>query len=280
MEALTDYFGNMPTTHRSFLIVGGLAFFFMVENIIPLFKNRYNYWKHAGINIFFTLTTIVINFVMAFLLVLASDWALSNSFGFMQWIELPFILEMILALMLMDFVGAWLVHYIEHHVPWMWKFHVVHHSDQHVDTTTANRHHPGESVFRFIFTILAVIIAGAPIWMIFLYQSCSLVLSQFSHSNIKLPAAIEKVMVLVFCTPKMHHVHHHYRMPYSDHNYGNIFSMWDRMFGTFIKVDNAKLKYGLDTHMDIKYTDNVWDMLKIPFQKYKGHIEYDHVEKL
>jgi len=78
----------------------------------------------------------------------------------------------------------------------------------------------------------------------------------------------------------MHRVHHHYREPYSNTNYGNIFSFWDRIFGTFTRVDNDKLVYGLDTHMDVKETENIWELLKIPFVPYRDRIEYEEEEKL
>ena len=180
----------------------------------------------------------------------------------------------------MDLIGAWLVHFIEHKVKFLWQFHVIHHTDQHVDTTTANRHHPGESVIRFLFTTAAVFIIGAPVWLIFLYQSASLVLTQFNHSNIKMPSWLDNTLVLVFCTPNMHRVHHHYRQPYSDTNYGNIFSFWDRAFQTYIKVDNKKLIYGVDTYMDKSQTENIIEMLKIPFQGHRPHIDYDKEESL
>ncbi|MFK7847202.1 MAG: sterol desaturase family protein [Rhodothermales bacterium] len=280
MESLIDYFANIPTAHRTLILVGGLTIFWLIESAVPLFSFRYNKWKHAAINIFFTLTTIVVNFSMAFLLVKASDWAVANEFGLIQWVHMPLWLYAITGILLMDLIGAWLVHYVEHRVQWMWKFHLIHHTDQNVDTTTANRHHPGESVFRFAFTILAVFIIGAPMWMVFLYQTMSVVLTQFNHSNIKMPAWLDNTLLLVFCTPNMHRVHHHYRMPYTDANFGNIFSFWDRLFGTYMVVENDKLKYGVDTYMEEQAAGNIWSMLKIPFQKYRPTIEYDEEETL
>ncbi|CAN0561634.1 unnamed protein product, partial [Laminaria digitata] len=210
----------------------------------------------------------------------ASDWAVANEFGLIQWVHMPLWLYAITGILLMDLIGAWLVHYVEHRVQWMWKFHLIHHTDQNVDTTTANRHHPGESVFRFAFTILAVFIIGAPMWMVFLYQTMSVVLTQFNHSNIKMPAWLDNTLLLVFCTPNMHRVHHHYRMPYTDANFGNIFSFWDRLFGTYMVVENDKLKYGVDTYMEEQAAGNIWSMLKIPFQKYRPTIEYEEEETL
>ena len=131
----------------------------------------------------------------------------------------------------------------------MWRFHLIHHSDTHIDTTSANRHHPGESVFRLFFTVIAVGIIGAPIWLVMMYQSASVVLSQFNHANIRLPLWLDKTLSWVIVSPNMHKVHHHYVQPYTDSNYGNIFSIWDRIFGTYTTLAPEKITYGIDTHM-------------------------------
>ncbi|MEM9544407.1 MAG: sterol desaturase family protein [Bacteroidota bacterium] len=280
MESIIDYFATIPSSHRSALLIGGLTIFFLIENAIPLFKAQYNKWKHTGINLFFTATTVIINFAMAFILVNTAFWVENNGIGLLQMLDMNIYLTMIIGLVLMDLVGAYAPHWVEHHIKWMWKFHLIHHTDQNVDTTTANRHHPGESVIRFVFTTLAVIILGAPMWLVFMYQSMSLVLTQFNHSNIKMPGWLDDTLVLLFCTPNMHRVHHHYRQPYSDKNYGNIFSIWDRVFGTYVKVDNSKLTYGVDTHMTYDEAHNVGTLLKIPFQKYREPIVYPNEEKL
>lgn len=280
MEPIIEYFTDMNPAHRTLILVGGLTLFWMIESAVPLFSFRYNKWKHALTNIFFTLTTIVVNFTMAFILVQASFWVVENNFGLLQWIPMPVWLYALVGLLLMDLIGAWLVHFVEHKVKWMWQFHLIHHTDQHVDTTTANRHHPGESVFRFVFTTMAVIIIGAPMWIVFLYQTLSVVLTQFNHSNVRMPAWLDNALVLVICTPNMHRVHHHYRMPYTDSNYGNIFSFWDRMFGTYVVADNEKLVYGVDTHMSKEETEDIGTLLKIPFRKYRPHHDYEKEEVL
>lgn len=280
LESIIDYFANIPSSHRTIILVGGLTLFSLIESAVPLFGLNYRRWRHAGINIFFTITTIIVNFFLAFILVQSSDWVVASNIGVLQWISMPLWTQLLVGLLILDLIGAWLVHYIEHHVTWMWKFHIIHHTDQNVDTTTANRHHPGESVIRFVFAIIATIIAGAPMWLVFLYQSMSVVLSQFNHANISMPQWLDKLLITVFCTPDMHRVHHHFRMPYSDSNYGNIFSFWDRLFGTFRRVKNTRLRYGLDTHMDDQEVNSVKSMLMIPFRKYRRRIEYDQEEIL
>jgi len=280
LDSIIQYFSEIPPSHRTAILVGGLTLFSLIESAVPLMSLDYRRWKHAGVNIFFTLTTILVNFFLAFMIVLTSDFVVASEIGLLQWITMPLWAQLLIGLLLLDLIGAYAAHWVEHHVKWMWQFHVVHHTDQHIDTTSANRHHPGESVIRLVFTIIATAVTGAPMWLVFLYQSLSVVLSQFNHANIILPDWMDKVLVCVICTPNMHHVHHHYRMPYSDMNYGNIFSFWDRIFNTYTKVDNSKLVYGVDTHMTEQETESIVGILKIPFKPYKKHIEYQEVETL
>jgi sterol desaturase/sphingolipid hydroxylase (fatty acid hydroxylase superfamily) len=270
MESIVDYFETIPTAHRTALLVGGIAFFWIIESVAPLFSFKYKKVNHAGINIFFTITTILVNFPMAFILVKSSDWAVANDFGIINWLPtMPLWAYTLIGLMVLDLIGAYLVHWVEHKVKWMWMFHLIHHSDTNVDTTSANRHHPGESVFRFIFTTLAVIITGAPMWMVFMYQSISVVLSQFNHANIGLPKVLDNLISYVIVTPDMHHVHHHYTQPYTDSNYGNIFSIWDRAFGTYMDLERSKIKYGIDTYMNPEENEHIGPLLKIPFGEYR-----------
>ena len=163
----------------------------------------------------------------------------------------------------------WLPHFVEHKVKWMWQFHLIHHTDQYVDTTTANRHHPLESLIRFSFTLIGVFVAGAPIGIVMLYQTLSLVATQFSHANIRLPRKVDDIISWVIVSPDMHKVHHHYVLPYTDSNYGNIFSVWDRIFGTYMELDRDKLVYGVDVFPDEKENGEILNLLKQPFQKYK-----------
>ena len=266
IEAIKSYFETIPSLHRALILAGGISFFWIIESAVPLFKFQYNKTKHAALNIFFTFTTIVINFGFAVLMVLASDMVVKNGWGLMQWFKMPLLYELIIGLMLMDLIGAYLVHMIEHKVKFLWKFHMVHHADVFVDTTTANRHHPGESVIRAVFAILAVVVLGAPMWLVMLYQSASVVLSQFNHANIFIPKWFDKTVGLVIVSPNMHRVHHHVTRPQTDSNYGNIFSFWDRLFGTYNYTPMSEIIYGLDV-LDNTKDQSLTYQLKVPFDK-------------
>jgi sterol desaturase/sphingolipid hydroxylase (fatty acid hydroxylase superfamily) len=270
MHSLVEYFQNIPSAHRSAILVGGLVFFSLLESGIPLFSRNYRKLHHAGINLFFTFTTILINFLLAVLLLRGSEWTAAHHFGVLRWLpDMPLWLQMVLGLLLLDLVGAYFVHWAEHKVKWMWRFHLVHHTDPNVDTTSANRHHPGESVFRFVFTTAGALLTGADWWIVMMYQSLSAGLSQFNHANIQFPEWLDRALSWVLVTPGMHRIHHHYVLPYTDSNFGNIFAVWDRLFGTYRWMPQQDIVFGIDTHMAPEEHSEVGSLLKIPFQKYR-----------
>lgn len=274
MNELINYFTSIPSSHRAGILAGGIAFFWIIESAYPFVKFDYNKWKHAGINIFFTLTTIIINFVLAFILLQTANYAYTNKWGLLNWLpEMNIWFYTIAGLLLMDFIGAYLAHFTEHKIKILWRFHLIHHSDTYIDTTSGNRHHPGESVIRFLFTTLGVLIVGCPMWMVFMYQTLSVVATQFTHANICLPKKLDKCISYILVSPDMHKLHHHYKLPYTDSNYGNIFSIWDRIFGTYLYMERENIVYGIDTHMNPKENNQLGSLLKIPFQKMRSPSE-------
>ena len=114
MQSIIEYFTNIPSSHRTLLLVGGITFFWVLESALPLFHHEYGKWRHAGINFFFTFTTILVNFFLAFILVGSSAWVVDRGFGLMQWVALPTIVEAVLGLMLLDLIGAYLAHLVQH----------------------------------------------------------------------------------------------------------------------------------------------------------------------
>lgn len=269
MESVIAYFETIPSLHRSILLVGGLGLFWILEGSFSLVDFNYKKWRHALPNLFFTATTVVINFLLAFLLLQTSDWTLQTEFGLLYRLpEMPLWLEVLMGIALLDLIGAYLPHWTEHRIKPLWMIHLVHHSDHHVDTTTANRHHPLESFVRFAFTLFGVFIIGAHIGIVMLYQSLSLIATQFNHANIKLPKKLDLYLSYLLVSPDMHKTHHHYRLPYTDANFGNIFSIWDRLFGTYLPFDREKLVYGVDVFYDEVANGKIDILLKQPFQPY------------
>ena len=278
MESLLEYFETIPSLHRSIILIGGITFFWLLEGILPLVSVKYKKWKHALPNLFFTGTTILVNLPLAFVLLKTADWTAANNFGIINWLpKMPLWSYVLIGLLLLDFIGAYLAHLTEHKVKPLWRVHLVHHTDHNVDTTTANRHHPLESMIRYIFTLFGVFIIGAPMGVVMLYQSLSLVLSQFNHANIKLPRKLDKSISYVVVSPDMHKVHHHYKLPYTDSNYGNIFSIWDRLLGTYMEYDRDNIIYGVDTFFDAEENRKIKVLLQQPFQAYRNPTGYEEV---
>ena len=90
MDAIVTYFSTIPSSHRSLILVGGITFFWLIENAFPLFNFTYKKWHHAGINLFMTFTTVLVNFFLAFILLQSADWTIANNFGILQWLpEMP-----------------------------------------------------------------------------------------------------------------------------------------------------------------------------------------------
>ena len=193
-----------------------------------------------------------------------------NNLGLLNIITLPNWLSIILGLAILDLIGAWFVHWLQHSIRWMWKFHLIHHTDPNVDATTGLRHHPGENIFRLLFTILAILASGASLGLVMMYQTISVFFAHLTHANIRIPSSLDKYLSCIFVTPFFHKVHHHYSQPHTDSNYGNIFSIWDHLFGTAKSFYNLKdLIYGIDTHMDPKEHSRLPNLLLIPFQTHR-----------
>src|SRR5665213_2849847 len=136
-----------------------------------------------------------------------------------------------------------------------------------VDISTTLREHPGENIIRLSFTLLWVFLSGAVFWALLLRQIIQVFTTMFAHINYRLPEEMDNFIGFVFITPNLHQVHHHYKKPYTDSNYGDVLSIWDRMFGTFKKLPAGDLVFGMDTHMKEEDNGNFQSIFKIPLVK-------------
>ena len=147
MNEILQFFAQISTETRSGFLIGGLALLLFMESSIPFLKMEYKKLDHAVINIVFTFITLIVNLFGAMGIMAAVRYNQIHNTGLLNMIEIPIWLNVILGLALMDLVGAWLIHWIQHSIKWMWKFHLIHHTDPNVDVTSGLRHHPGENIF-------------------------------------------------------------------------------------------------------------------------------------
>lgn len=266
MEAFLEFFEQMPSWQKLLWIFICLSFNWIGEALVPLFKFKYKKLKHIGVNLVFLASDLTINVLFGLATVGIFAWASVNEFGLLFLIDLPIWLELLIAILALDFAGQYLIHYLLHRVPWMWRFHMIHHSDTHVDATTATRHHPGDYVTREVFALIAIILLGIPFAYYIFYRILTIFFAYFTHANISLPKFIDRTLAWVLVTPDMHKFHHHFERPWTDSNFGNIFSIWDRMFGTLTYEDPKKIEYGLDV-LDGSKSENIGWQFMIPFSK-------------
>ncbi|HEX4850959.1 MAG TPA: sterol desaturase family protein [Puia sp.] len=266
MNQFFNFWEHISSGQRVLILMTGMILFWLVEGYYPLFSFSFNRYKHAGVNIVFLFCTLLLNIVFGFSTIKISGWVEQHHAGLLYLFNFPGWIKLVLAIFLLDFFGQWLPHFMMHKIKWMWKFHMVHHSDTKVDVTTGTRHHPGEWIFREFSTIVGILILGIPIAYYFLYRSLAGFFTHFNHANIRIPEWLDKIICWIFVSPNMHKAHHHFKRPLTDTNYSNIFSIWDRIFGTFAYEDPRNLKYGLDVLEGIS-DENIAYQFKIPFDK-------------
>lgn len=269
-QEIIDYFSNLEErpVERMAILVGGLLMFWIIEGAIPLFPLRYkkNKLKHAAVNFGFTIIHLVIHTLLAVLIIKLSDWCQQENFGLVYWFNAGIGLTILIGVLALDF-SSWLVHLVMHKSPVLWRFHLIHHSDTNVDVTTGLRHHPGDSLLRGIFFLLLIFVSGAPMYSVMIYQTLVVLTTAFTHANISLPPRVDRALSFVLVSPNMHKVHHHWKQPFTDSNYGAVFSFWDRLLGTFMKLDPKEIRYGLDRHYPNEKDEDFISLMKKPFQK-------------
>ena len=266
MEDFLNYFAALTTVQKIAWVGFCLLFFFVLEQIIPLVKHKYNRLKHDGVNLLLLVMLMIINIGYGAVLVKATTWTSQAAFGLLNWIYMPIWGGLIVSFVALDLVSQYTAHYLLHRVKWMWKLHMVHHSDTKVDLTTGVRQHPIEFVLREALALITFVLFGMPISFYLFYRIITIFFTYWTHANIRLPSGLDKVLSYIIITPNTHKFHHHFERPWTDTNFGNVLSIWDRMFGTFTYGDTSKIQYGLDVTDDSRDEDIKYQ-LGLPFNK-------------
>lgn len=225
-------------------------------------------WKHSTVNLLFMASALPIQLVTSLLALLIADWTEAHNWGLLYllpgasspWIQFG------LMFFLFDFLD-YIYHSTVHRAPFLWRFHLVHHSDRTLDVSTTVREHPGDTLFRNGFLLFCVFMSGASLEALLMWQIAAALSNLLAHMPFRLPYWPNRVIAWVFITPNLHHVHHHFRQPHTDRNYGNVFSLWDRLFGTLTSLPQGGAVYGVDTHMDPAVTGSYRQMMAAPLRR-------------
>jgi sterol desaturase/sphingolipid hydroxylase (fatty acid hydroxylase superfamily) len=256
---------------RLSVFLGLFALLAAIETLAPRRRRvepRGTRWvTNWAIVIIDTLTLRALALALPLLAVGAAVDAQAQGWGVMNALDLPLWLAVLLTVLIFDF-AIWAQHLITHKVPFLWRFHRVHHADRDIDVTTAIRFHPVEIALSMLLKIGLVYLLGAPALGIILFEIILNGTAMFNHANIRLPQWADAVLRRVIVTPDMHRVHHSVDRAEHDSNYGFALSIWDQIFGTYIpqpKRGHEEMTIGLEWQDD-RPSKLGWS-LALPFRR-------------
>ena len=209
-----------------------LATLWTLETIAPMFPGRHRRFSHGAANIGMAAVNTAVAFVAAFALLHVTQWSRQEHFGLLHRVATPGWLQWVGAIVLVDCWQYWW-HRINHRVPLLWRFHAVHHADAELDATSGVRFHTIEIVFSMLARLVVLPLLGVTIPQLVLYETLSLPVILFHHSNVRLGANVDRALRWLIVTPWMHWVHHSDWRPETDSNYSSFLSVWDRVFRSF-----------------------------------------------
>ncbi len=249
LNGIANFLIDNPNSTQIGLFGSLLLSLWIIERTIRA-QSTFAKLRHTWNNVVFLSGVLPVQLIMMVACIAVAGWTTQHHFGLVYllpdaaspWIKYGL---MFLALDFLDYV----YHVIAHQVPPIWRLHLVHHTDRAVDVSTTFREHPAETLVRVSFLICWVLLCGASVQVLILRQTVETFANVMQHTMFRLPAGPARVLGWFFVTPNLHHTHHHCRQPGTDCNYGDVFSIWDRMFGTYVDMPCEDTVFGLDTHM-------------------------------
>ncbi|MDQ3143759.1 MAG: sterol desaturase family protein [Pseudomonadota bacterium] len=156
----------------------------------------------------------------------AEGWGLLNMVAVSEWFAV------VIVIVLLDLV-IWTQHWLFHRVPLLWRLHRMHHADLDIDVTTGIRFHPVEILLSMVIKLGTVALLGAPALAVMIFEVLLNATSMFNHSNVWMPAGVDRVLRRILVTPDMHRVHHSIVARETHSNFGFNLPWWDHLFGTY-----------------------------------------------
>ena len=254
-----------------------ISFFVLIllETFFPLFTGRRKKGRliHGVRNLaMIAVNNAVIALFFAAVLTRTFGYIEEHRIGLFYWLELSPALRLVGVLVVFDF-WMYIWHRLAHEVPFIMRFHRMHHSDPEMDVTTALRFHFGEIVLSTIARLPIFALLGMRAWELILYETIMLPIIFFHHSNFFLPESVDRILRIIIPTPWMHWVHHSMIPEERNSNYGTVLSVWDRLFGTFrLRPDPMNIEYGVPIYKESEW-QTLWGMLKTPFAAGKCEAE-------
>src|SRR5258708_5928695 len=225
--------GALVHEHAWFLAFWGMIVLFgAIEFLFPQFPGQADRMRRWPTNFGLGILNGLIVSSVPVLSVGSAQWAASHGVGLLNWLAAPWWLALPCTLLIKS-LGQYAFHLFSHRQPVLWRLHRVHHCDVHLDVSSALRTHPFEMIASSVFVIPIVVICGLSPVVLAAYESVEVFVNMLAHANLRVPAAVERYARSLFVTPGLHRLHHSDFQAETDSNYGNVFSFWDRAFGTY-----------------------------------------------
>ncbi len=207
--------------------------------------------RHTLINVLYMSALLPIQLLTIALCMGVAQWTTVSHWGLVYLLphaDSPFVKfgVMFFALDFLDYV----YHFLAHQFRPLWRLHSLHHSDRSVDVSTTFRENPAETLVRVCFLLLWVLVCGASPEVLVLRQTVETFANVSQHTTFRLPVLSARILGWLFVTSNLHHAHHHWQRPGTNCNYGDVFSIWDRVFRTYIDIQTDEVVFGLDSHTD------------------------------
>lgn len=234
---------------RFLVAFAGLAFFCALEIRFQFRKPLESRIRHYLRNLSLGLGNgLILHIATGGLIVAYYDALSKHGIGLLNWLQLDSLTNIMLSLVFLDFVTyAW--HRAYHEIPFLWRLHKVHHSDLDLDVTSASRFHISEVALSSALKMAVGLLWGPSAIAFAIHEAALGAAAQFQHANIRIPEPWESSIRKVLVTPDMHHTHHSNKVEETNSNYSNLFSIWDRLFGTYTNLtEQEKIVYGLEEY--------------------------------
>jgi len=247
-----------PETVRLLWFAGGLALFYLVESGVHTRPWHDSRSKRLVFHAFLAvLNTALMKLAVAGPLLYWTLIVEARGWGLARWMGLTGVTEIVATVIILDCADYWW-HLWNHRIPLLWRFHQAHHVDTHVDVTTSLRFHPGELLLSGVVKAVWLLVWGPSMLAFAIFEASVSLAAQYHHSNFDYPDRVETALRTLTVTPRMHASHHSAMTPTLNSNYSILFSVWDRLFGTYIPptaehLEVQGLPYGRDRHLDLGY---------------------------
>lgn len=260
-----DLAGQLPQW-RVGVAAGLLAVLWVAESLAPMFPGRRRRLSHNLTNLGLAALNTVVAIAFAVGILAVTEAARAHQFGLLHHLGGAPWIRWVLALVLIDCWQYWW-HRLNHRIGFLWRFHAVHHADAELDASSGVRFHTVEIAFSFLARLLVLPLLGVTVPELLLYETLALPVILFHHSNLRLPAGLDRVLRWWIVTPRMHVVHHSRHQPETDSNYASLLSVWDRLFRSFrLREHPGEIELGLD-HWKEHDWRSLRGLLTAPFRR-------------